>query len=59
MKLKKIAALCKQRKRAIIYQRWKTDPDHGERKMTKQFISNGKNAVVEDQVSLFDGIQEE
>lgn len=41
MKLKKIAALCKQRKRAIIYQRWKADPDPGERKMTKQFISNG------------------
>ena len=41
MKLEKIAALCKQRKRAIIYQRWKTDPDPGERKMSKQFISNG------------------
>lgn len=40
MKLKRIAALCKQEKRAIIYQKWEADCGTGSI-MTQQWISNG------------------
>lgn len=40
MKLKRIAALCKQEKRAIIYQKWEVDCGTGSI-MTQQWISNG------------------
>lgn len=40
MKLKRIAALCKKEKRAIIYQKWENEFGTG-RTMTQQFISNG------------------
>lgn len=40
MKLKRIAALCKQEKRAIIYQKWEADCGTGSI-MLQQWISNG------------------
>lgn len=40
MKLKRIAALCKQEKRAIIYQKWEAHCGTGSI-MTQQWISNG------------------
>lgn len=40
MKLKRIAALCKQEKRAIIYQKWEADCGTSSI-MTQQWISNG------------------
>ena len=41
MKLKKVAALCKKHKRALIFQQWKYPSTGGPKYLAKQFISDG------------------